>query len=229
MTYEIIASGSTGNAVLIDDCILIDCGVPFSKLRPYLKNLKVVLLTHIHSDHFNRATLKTLHLIRPTLRFACCEWLVSPLMEAIHDERMIDILTPGTLYGYDLGDVAEYYFEPFELSHNVPQCGYRIFHHGQRFFYATDTANLTGIVAKDYDLYMIECNHLRSEIEAKIAEKQAAGEFAYEVEAARNHLSWEQAMDWLAENMGPKSQFIPMHQHVDKEKPRWQQENGITG
>jgi hypothetical protein len=63
---------------------------------------------------------------------------------------------------------------------------------------------------------MIECNHRQEEIQARIAEKQSRGEYAYEVEAARNHLSWEQAMSWLAEN-GPTSKFIPMHQHIDKE------------
>ena len=219
MIYEIIASGSTGNAVLIDNRILIDCGVPFARIRPYLKKINLVLLTHIHADHFNPSTLKKLHLMRPTIRFACCSWLVDPLLKVIEDERLIDVLTPDSLFFYEfdyLGTRQEYYVEPFELAHNVPQCGYRIFHHGQRFFYATDTANLTGIVAKDYDLYMIECNHRREEIESRIAEKRAAGEFAYEVEAIRNHLSWEQAMDWLAENAGPKSQFVPMHQHVDK-------------
>jgi len=62
---------------------------------------------------------------------------------------------------------------------------------------------------------MIECNHREDEIRERIAAKEAAGEYAYEVEASRNHLSWEQAMSWLAEN-GPHSAFIPMHQHVDK-------------
>lgn len=49
MDYEIIASGSSGNALLIEKTILIDCGVPFSKIKPYYENIKVVLLTHAHS------------------------------------------------------------------------------------------------------------------------------------------------------------------------------------
>ncbi len=49
MTYEVVATGSTGNAVILNDQILIDIGVPFKKIEPYMKNLKLVLLTHIHS------------------------------------------------------------------------------------------------------------------------------------------------------------------------------------
>ena len=46
---NIINSGSDGNAVIIYKTILIDCGVSFKKIRPFLKDLKIVLLTHIHS------------------------------------------------------------------------------------------------------------------------------------------------------------------------------------
>ena len=48
MNYKIIASCSSGNAVIIKDIILIDCGVTFKKLEKYYKKLKIVLLTHIH-------------------------------------------------------------------------------------------------------------------------------------------------------------------------------------
>lgn len=48
MNYKIISSCSTGNATIIKDIILIDCGVTFKRLEKYYKNLKLVLLTHIH-------------------------------------------------------------------------------------------------------------------------------------------------------------------------------------
>ena len=46
---NIIASGSAGNAVVINKEILIDCGVAFKHIKPFAKELKIVLLTHIHS------------------------------------------------------------------------------------------------------------------------------------------------------------------------------------
>lgn len=48
MTYEIIGTGSGGNATVINSEILIDAGLPWAKIRPYAKTLKLVLLTHRH-------------------------------------------------------------------------------------------------------------------------------------------------------------------------------------
>ena len=36
---KVISTGSKGNAVLLNDEILIDCGVPFRELEPYCKGL----------------------------------------------------------------------------------------------------------------------------------------------------------------------------------------------
>lgn len=49
MNYKVINTGSDGNAILINGEILIDCGVSFKKIEPYYKNIKLVLLTHVHS------------------------------------------------------------------------------------------------------------------------------------------------------------------------------------
>ena len=224
MTYNILGSGSSGNATIVFDHILIDCGVPFSRIAAYVKEIQLVLLTHEHGDHFKPKTAKMLHEIRPTVRFACCEWMAPGLVKAGIKERMIDVLYPNTIYDY-----GQFTVIPFKLPHNVPNCGWKIFARKrtnsssgstgfgwEKLFYATDACCLDGIEAKDYDLYMIECNHREDEIRARIEAKTAAGEFSYEMAAARNHLSWEQAMSWLQEN-GPNSKFIPMHQHVDKE------------
>ena len=67
MNYKIISSCSTGNATIIRDIILIDCGVTFKGLEKYYKQLKIVLLTHIHSDHFKKETIRKLAQERPTL------------------------------------------------------------------------------------------------------------------------------------------------------------------
>lgn len=219
MTYNIIGSGSSGNATIVFDHILIDCGVPFVKIAAYVKEIQLVLLTHGHGDHFKPSTVRMLHDIRPTVRWACCEWMALSLLDAGVDPRHIDVLEPDRNYEY-----GTIWVEPFEVPHNVPNCGWKVYRTGctpfgkqwcEKLFYATDACSLDGITAENFDLYMIECNHRQEEIQARIAEKQSRGEYAYEVEAARNHLSWEQAMSWLAEN-GPNSKFIPMHQHIDK-------------
>lgn len=49
MDFDVISSGSNGNAVVINNSILIDIGVPMNRLKEYKSKLKLVLLTHIHS------------------------------------------------------------------------------------------------------------------------------------------------------------------------------------
>lgn len=88
MRYNIISTGSQGNAVVLNDCVLIDCGVSFKALKEVYKNLKLVLLTHEHGDHFKPQTIKRLAQERPTLRFGCCEWLVKALLNAGVDKKI---------------------------------------------------------------------------------------------------------------------------------------------
>lgn len=52
MEYNIISTGSKGNAVVINDVILIVAAFRLEQLKGVYKNIKIVLLTHIHSDHF---------------------------------------------------------------------------------------------------------------------------------------------------------------------------------
>lgn len=47
LKYNIISSSSNGNAILINDYMLIDCGVSFSKLKPYINDIKIICLTHL--------------------------------------------------------------------------------------------------------------------------------------------------------------------------------------
>lgn len=213
MTYNVISTGSKGNAVVINDRILIDCGVPFKALERVKKDLRLVLLTHIHSDHFCKSTVRALAKERPILRWGCCKWMVGPLLEAGVDKRRIDPYEPGTEYAYPSLWLTVL---PDHLPHNVPNCGYHITAEEECLFYATDTGTLDGIEARGYDLYMVEANHTRAELEARMEAKRAAGEFSYEWAVAQNHLSREQAEDWLYQQMGPNSRYVFLHQHHEE-------------
>lgn len=213
MNFNVIATGSNGNAVVINDSIMVDCGVPFKSLQEVKKKLKLVLLTHVHSDHFNPSTVRALHRERPALRWVCCEWMVGPLLEAGVDKRVIDVMQfDDTMCYWRLCAV-----QPVQLIHDVPNSGWRIRlfcdKNDEWLFCATDTGTLDGIEAKGYDYYLIEANHKREELEARAKEKLARGEFSYEMRAAANHLSEEQALEWLYEQMGPNSKYMFLHQH----------------
>ena len=211
MNYKIISSCSTGNATIIRDIILIDCGVTFKKLEKYYKQLKIVLLTHIHSDHFKKETIKKLAQERPTLRFACCEWLLQPLLECGVLRKNIDVLQIGTRYNYKLFKIV-----PIKLYHDVPQCGYRVLFDDYKVIYMTDTRTVEGIVAKNYDLYLVEGNYEEEELEQRIKQKQEEGMYYYESRVRNTHLSKGQATDFLLNNMGKNSEYVFMHEHVER-------------
>ena len=130
-------------------------------------------------------------------------------------KQNIDVLDFDKKYLYGLCDVI-----PLALAHNVPNLGYKIqFPTGsgyEKMIYATDTNNLNGITAPNYDLYMIEANHEENVIRQKIKDKKEAGEYAYEVQVMRNHLSKEKADNFIYKNIGANGQYVYMHCHREE-------------
>lgn len=206
--YDIINTGSDGNAVILDNKILIDCGVSYKSLSGYVRDLKLVILSHIHSDHFNRSTLKRLALERPALRFGAGAWLVPELVSLGISKKYLDVYVPGAKYKYGNTEIL-----PFKLQHNVPNMGYKIHLPTGKIVYATDTGSMAGIEAKNYDLYLIEANYEDEEIKERIREKELSGQYAYEQHAMIHHLSKARCDAWVYENMSHNSEYIYMHQH----------------
>lgn len=211
---EVIATGSQGNAVTLGGEILIDCGVPYKKIAHIVPTLKLVLLTHRHTDHFNPTTIKRLHKERPTLRFGCCEWMVWHLLRAGVSPAVIDIYaaTFGSIFSYDQHRIL---ISLFPLYHDVENCGYKITYCKKTILYATDTSTLDHVTAPGCDLYLIEANHTEDELADRIQRKQEAGEYVYEHRVERTHLSRESADAWLAMNAGRNSEVIYLHQHQE--------------
>ena len=212
MNYKIINTGSDGNCTIINDIIAIDMGVSFKKLSSSIdiRKLQLVLLTHVHGDHFNKSTLKTLSKERPILRFGCCEWLVDELVKVGVKRDRIDVYEIGTKYDY-----SKFQLVPIKLYHDVPQCGYRLFMNDKKLIYCTDTNTLDGIQAKNYDVYLVEGNYKNEE------ELRSRSDNEYYCERVlRTHLSREYATEWLLKNMGNNSKYEFMHKHRERKNDR---------
>lgn len=207
MNYKVINTGSDGNATVLNHKVLIDCGVTFKKLKPYIKELQLVLLTHKHQDHFNKRTIRSLAEERPKLRFGCCEWLLQELLDLGINKKRIDVYKIGEKYAY----TDNLSVQPVKLYHDVPQCGYRVFIDGNKCIYCTDTNTLDGIKAENYDFYFIEGNY---ENEQELHER--AYNDVYESRVKSTHLSKEYATNWLLENMGTNSVYVWMHEHKNR-------------
>lgn len=142
--------------------------------------------------------------------------MLKPLIEAGVKARNIDVYSPEQRVRYEGLEV-----EAVSVPHNVPNCGYKLAFGNivpETVFYATDCATLDGVDCPNYDYFLIEANHKREEIERRIHNKVKNGEYAYEMSAMRNHLSEEQAYEFLARNAGPNSKYLFLHQHRDKEE-----------
>lgn len=210
MIARVIETGSHGNCVILNNILALDMGVSYSKL-PSVRELQVVFVSHRHGDHLRETTIRSLAHYRPQLRFCCGDFLVPALYRAGVNRRNIDVLELGKV-----SDYGSFQIEPVELYHDVPNYGCKITMNGEKACYFVDTGTLDGITAKDFDLYLVEANHLKAEIERRAAEKIAAGQYSYEKRAAEYHLSFEQTTDWLVENMGKKGLWIPLHQHIER-------------
>jgi len=204
--YNIISTGSRGNAVIYHGNILVDVGVPYSRLWDVVIKLQLVLLTHSHTDHVNVSTVNKLAFERPSLRFGCGEWML-PMLKCVHPSR-IDVYAGGEPYDYGSFTVS-----PFNLTHDVPNFGYRIFKGDTSIFHATDTSTLRGITAKNYSLYCIEHNYDSEVIMDSIAIKEVTGEFSHEKRVLETHLSEEEARDFIRENKGEHSKVVRLHEH----------------
>jgi len=211
MNVEVLASGSSGNAVIINEEILLDCGVSFKKLEPYYKKLKLVFISHVHIDHLNKSCVKKLAEKRPLLRFAVGSWLVNDLIECGVNLKNIDVLLMDVEHNY-----KGFSLIAFPLYHDVKTAGIKLFMNNEKLIYATDTCRLDHVEAKDYSWYLIESNYDEEEVEAEIEQAKLEGTFCYRNRVKETHLSVQQCEEWLLKNMGDHSKFIKMHQHVKK-------------
>ena len=200
---QVISSGSEGNAVIYNNAIMVDCGVSLKALQEVKRSLKIVLLTHKHSDHLKIRTLQRLQAERPTLRVACGAFL----LEELPCIKNIDVLQVGKIYDYGAFKVS-----PVKLYHDVPNFGWRIFlPNGQKIFHATDTVHLEGISAKGYDLYAIEHNYCEEYIQQAFEEARANGEYTHAYGNINTHLSIQQARAFIEANRKESSEVLELH------------------
>ena len=200
---KVISSGSEGNAVIYNNAIMVDCGVSLKALEAVKRSLKIVLLTHKHSDHLKLRTLQRLQAERPTLRVACGDFL----LEELPCIKNIDVLQMGKIYDYGAFKIS-----PVKLYHDVPNFGWRIFlPNGQKIFHATDTVHLEGITAKGYDLYAIEHNYCEEYIQQAIEEARANGEYTHAYGSIKTHLSIQQARAFIEANRKESSEVLELH------------------
>lgn len=219
MNYNIIKTGSKGNCIIVEDAIMLDCGLSYKTIEPYLHKIKLIFISHKHGDHLNRATIKQIAFNYPTIKYIC----------NIEDKELIKILIKygvrtKNIYGlkqnreYTIGKVLVVKLQ--ELKHDVLNSACEIRYKGKRLIYITDTGSVEHIEAKGFDCYLIEANYKDDEeLDALIKQDYDNGnEFSHYERVRETHLSQEQAIDFLKKNMKDYSVFEFIHGHELEEK-----------
>ena len=225
MTCEIISTGGkVGNAVLLNGCLLFDCGVAWKRIEPYAKQISMVFLTHVHADHFKINAISKLARTRPMVRFVCSKNMLTELVTRgkVPLERVI-LVNPedGARKIRDWICDQDVVVSSFHLIHDVENVGWLVKVSGGEedgtAMYATDTHHIP-IAAPDLDLYMIEGNYTRDGIQRRMERKAEQGAFSYESRVLESHMSMEAAVDWLSDNADPyKSKIVFLHGHAGEE------------
>ena len=47
LKYEILSTGSCGNCIIVNDYLMLDCGLPYSKVKKYLDKVKIIFISHL--------------------------------------------------------------------------------------------------------------------------------------------------------------------------------------
>lgn len=207
MKYFIIGSGSTGNCIILEDKIMLDCGVAYSKIKPFLPTIKLIFISHIHSDHLNSTAVKHIAYNYPNVKFICGNTdVIAKLVKCGVAKQNIFYLKKDKWYGLGLCKV-----KLEELTHDVPNHALKCEIKGKKMIYIVDTSNVKNIKAKDYDLYLIESNYREDILKQHIRECEDKDKLYYLNRVPYTHLSYEQANAFLIENMGTNSFYQYVH------------------
>lgn len=168
----VLASGSTGNAILIETeqvRVLIDVGISGRRLDRKLEALGIktseltgVLITHEHIDHIRG--LKPIVkrgvpvFINPDTFAAMTDRAGAHVLQDCESDTTFHAIEPGRTFA--IGPIT---FNPFTVSHDaVNPIGVSLSDGSVRIAIATDLGTVSGLVLermKDADLVVLEANH----------------------------------------------------------------------
>lgn len=197
--YEIIKTGSSGNAVLVNN-ILFDCGVSWKMLEPYASDIDMILISHRHTDHIRPTTLNKIKDLYPRIAIVAPQgfWNGTDKVKYEFDA----LLQPNK----KLLLKGKYEVLCTPTPHSVPNCAFIVkFPDGKTCMYATDTVSLDHLSIPNLDLYLLESNYDEIDI---VKEQRNA------VVAVTTHLSQEASYGWYLRNKGKQSKYVPLHQHL---------------
>lgn len=198
LNYEVIASGSKGNCVVIGN-VMVDCGVAYTKLKDHLYDVKYLLITHIHSDHLRKSTFNYIKKHFPHIK-TIGNYDVAQTVDVHY------IINAGFELLTD-----DYVFNAFKCVHDVETYGFYWVQDGYNIIYATDTSNMN-FAPKDipFDYLFLESNHDEKKLEAVRNRHRELGYDAYS--GGKRHLSTRKSREYYFVNRRDnEAEHIELH------------------
>lgn len=180
MDYKVIATGSAGNAVRIND-FMFDAGRPFKEMKEELFNCKYLFISHRHSDHLKAPTVRAIKKNFPRIQIIANSDVAKliPVDIVLDPHESVDLPNGVTV-------------EAFLAPHDVPVNGWVWTVAGERYIWFTDGYNLHHAPAGKYDNFFVEANHDKKLIERVMNDSQK--NWGYDaVAGSLRHLSKQDA------------------------------------
>lgn len=211
MKVNILASGSSGNCIAIqskDSCILIDAGVPKTKIEKRLLDvgiradeIKAIFITHAHADHTKGLALANKYSI--PVYASDGEWKG---ISGVNDDYKRNI--PTTFGDYDLIEMDDFQIKSFSTHHDAFEpLGFVIKFEHKKVSICLDTGHVDSRMLramKNSDIYIIEANHEASMVENSSYPNSVKARILSDV----GHLSNEQTAKALSKLVKGKGEQI---------------------
>lgn len=215
MNYDVAFSGSSGNAVRIND-ILFDIGISYKdkKMQELIDECNTIFVSHKHGDHLNLTTYKYL-----------CEYY--PLTKIYVNEQTKDFIVNATprynhsnlhvFHDRDQILVGDTEIDIYQTKHERPaiSTAYKgILPNLDEFVFATDFYDFNDLPQDKSDYFFIEANHDENykwylkEIERLGGQKLES----WILKSTGRHTTKQDALRYYQEHRRSKSsKFIPLH------------------
>jgi len=212
MKVDILASGSTGNAIAITSgftTILIDCGIAKTKIEKALMsvdispdNINAIFITHNHIDHVRGITLANKYHI--PVHAGSGEW---KNIKGVDDDLINHLIPEGVLFDHE-GLRPWLEVIPFKSQHDsADPMGYVVQSEDHKISICLDTGIVDEIMLEEMkgsDTYIIESNHDRKMVEASSYPNSVKARILSHV----GHLSNQQTADALFQLIEGKGETI---------------------
>jgi len=199
MTLDVLASGSSGNCYLLqndNECLVIECGIPFKTVKQALgfNILKIagVIGSHVHADHMGHAE-EYLKCGIPV--YASEETLKMPSIRKYENTVIMRVGFWHQIGGFNV--------TPFRVEHDVECYGFIIRHEDfGTLLFATDTCfvkdNFKSLAVNHI---LVECNYSQSIIDSRVANGETIQGLRDRV--LKSHMELQTTKDFVSKNKTP--------------------------